>query len=692
MKRLCMLTAAALLLTAFSAPAAQARSYQYNEWGEAVPAPDGYTCTRNIRGDQVAAGENWELSDLFADEDGNLAALDANGGRIHIFDGTLQYRQSITLTEDGEDYFASGVSGLFVSGSGEQKTFYIADPTGGQVLLADAQGRITRKIGRPQTDLIGEDAIFDPTKVQLDKSGNLYILAPGLYMGACVLAAKDDYRFKTFIASNPIEKSFSVVMDHLWKQILSEEQVARMKTYVPVAFANFTLDEEGYLYTVTNKNTDAQTHNEIKKFNTTDSNILPDQRYGDLELGYVDYKLVNTAFADIAVSKAGNMVAIDGNMCRVHVFNQRGDRLFVFGERGKTTQALDTPVAVEAIGDNIYILDRNKASISLYEPTPYGQALLEADRLHGRGEYLEAAPYWAQVLQDNAGCLLALDGMGKAALEQKQYDRALEYFRLAGAREDYSQAFGLYRGVRVKAFFPVLFILLIAGFVGLLVVERRVKRKRNYRMDPAQKTFCGKIRYALFHPCEGGFVLARRTDARACMLFSLCVAAVWFVASVTDWQYAGFLFNTNDLENFEVFIHLLKTFGVFVLWILSSWFVSNLTDSSARLTDLVAATSVALLPYVASVFLHTLLSNLLTQQEAAFLQTAQVILLLWAVVILLGGMKEIHEMTVRKTILLMLFTLLGMAFIVFLLLLIVSLFQNVLNFVSQIWQELVKMA
>lgn len=32
--------------------------------------------------------------------------------------------------------------------------------------------------------------------------------------------------------------------------------------------------------------------------------------------------------------------------------------------------------------------------------------------------------------------------------------------------------------------------------------------------------------------------------------------------------------------------HLLKTFGLFALWVVAGWFVSNLMDSSARLTDL----------------------------------------------------------------------------------------------------------
>lgn len=690
MKKTLLIAAAVLLFCTGALPPVQAVSYRYNDRDEAVAAPDGYVCTAAVRGDETAPGESWDLTDLFADEDGLLLALDANGGRIHVFDASLRYQKTVGLTLDGEAYTFTGAGGLFASGRGEQKRFYITDPSGGQVLLADAEGRILRRIGRPDTDLIDENAVYDPTKVQLGKNGNLYVLAPGLYMGACVLSTKEDYRFKTFLGSGQVERTFSVVMDHFWKRLLNEEQIDRMSVYVPVAFSNFTLDAEGYLYTVTNKNTDADSKNEIKKFNMAGSDILPDRKYGDLELGYIDQKLVNTAFSDISVSDGGNIVAIDGSLCRVHVFDPSGERLFVFGERGDTAQAFDTPVAVETVGDAIVVLDRDKATVLLFEPTPFGKAVLEGSRLSGEGEYAAAAPYWTDVLQDDAGCLLAQVGLGKAALENGDYREAMRRFRLGASPEDWSQAFGLYRAQRMRAFFPPIFALLMLGFLGLLIAERRVKFRRGRGVDPAQKSLFGKVRYALFHPCEGGYVLARRTPARTAVIFSVGVAALWFVASVVDWQYAGFLFGENDAAQFEVLIHLLKTFGLFALWTVSCWFVADLMDSSARIGDIMAVTAVALLPYVLSIALHTGLSHLLTLEEAPFLYALQAALWLWSAVILIGGMKEIHEMTVRRTLLMLILLVFGMALIVFLLLLAVSLLQNVFDFLLQVWQEAVK--
>lgn len=100
-------------------------------------------------------------------------------------------------------------------------------------------------------------------------------------------------------------------------------------------------------------------------------------------------------------------------------------------------------------------------------------------------------------------------------------------------------------------------------------------------------------------------MLARHTDVKKTGIFSLCVLGVWFFASVVDWQYSGFIFNPNNPEEFEVLFHLLKTFGLFALWVVAGWFVSNLMDSSARLTDLTVVSATALLPYITGVLLHT---------------------------------------------------------------------------------------
>jgi hypothetical protein len=689
MKRFCLIF---LMLILFSTPAS-AMSYQYNQNNVAVLAPDGYNCLKQQRSDKVFANANWDPSDMFVDEDKNINVLDSNNGRVHIFNKDLEYISSVSFRQNDEPASTSGISGLFVTGKGKERKYFVADPYGGRVFISDYNGNIISEILRPNTELIDENTVFAPTKVLLDKNENLYVLVPGIYMGACVFSKKNNnYEFLTFTASNSVEPNFDVVMDYFWKQILSKQQIARMKRYVPIAFSNFTIDNEGYIYTVTNKSTlGNQFQNEIKKFNTTRTNILPDKEYGDLEVGYANYILQDTSFVDIAVNENGNMIAIDATMCRIHVFDALGNRLFSFGERKNVVGGFDTVAAVEVIGNDIYVLDKQYETISLFRPTPYGQTFIDATNLYDKGKYLEAEPLWDEVLKQNSNSILAHLSKGKAKLQQDDYKGAMEQFILGNDRENYSNAFEIYRDMKTVAFFPIIFILAIAIFVFLLIMERKIKINNQNQINPMHKSFGGKIRYTLFHPSEGGMVLARHTSVQKTGIFSAVVICLWFILSSIDWQFSGFIFNLNDKANFEVIIQLLATAGVFVLWVISSWFVSNLINSSARLNDICIVTTVALLPTISGILLHTILSNVLTISDGLYLTVIQVVLMIWSVVILIGGLKEVHELSFSKTILSIIYTIFGMALLVFMLFLVSNLFQQVISFVGQVWTEFMKM-
>lgn len=688
MKQLCLILTIFMLFNTSSF----ALSYQYDQNNVAVLAPDGYNCIKQLRSDKISANANWDPSDLFVDEEDNINVLDSNNCKVHVFNKNLDYISSITFSQNGKVSDSTGLTGMFISGRGNERTYYVADPARERVFIADFKGNIIREINRPDTELLDKGTVFAPSKVLLDKNDNLYVLLPGVYMGACVFSKNNNYSFLTFAASNSVEPNFSVVMDYFWKQILNKEQVARMKRYIPSAFTNFTIDKEGYIYTVTNKSTlGSQFKNEIKKFNTAGSNILPENKYGDLEIGYVNYLLQDTSLVDVAVSDSGNIVALDATMCRIHIFDSIGNRLFSFGDKKNIVGGFDTPVAVDVLGDDIYVLDKYYETISLFHPNSYGQTYLKAASLYDIGKYTEAAPLWEYVLKQNSASLFAHIGLGKAMFQKGEYKSAMDQFKLGNDRENYSNAFTIYRTMQMQVVFPLLFILGIIAFIFLLVMERRIKRKNQYLINPMHKSLVGKIRYTLFHPSEGGMVLARYTSARSTIIFTVITVCLWFVASSIDWQYSGFIFNLNDAQNFEVVIQLLATAGLYVLWVVATWFVSNFVNSSARINDICVVTSVALLPLITSVFLHAILSNMLTMSEGVFLTVLQVVLIIWSIVILLGGLKEVHDLSLWKTILSVIFSILGMALVVFMLFLLFTLLQQVANFVIQIWSELMKM-
>lgn len=693
LKRFIGLALALILMFCSFSGVAQALSYQYNDKEDAVAAPDGYKPVLKVRSNDIESNLTWMPTDLFIDSANEVHLLDQQNGCVFVFDRQLKFLRKVLFYEDGEEAFLTNLNGLFVQREGDKITYYIADTDNKRVIFADGNGNIFREILKPDSAAFDAESTFSPTKVGLDSNGNLYVLVSGVYQGMCVFSKKDDYEFITFLGGNTVESNATVIADYFWKQIFNKTQIASMRRYVPVQCSNFFIDPKDNLYTVTNKSSSGTNfENEIKKFNASNVNIIKQQDWGDVELARDSQNLfVDTSYVDIAVGDDDIVAALDGNLCRVAVFTAQGDRLFTFGESNQINGSFDTPVAIDMLGQDIYVLDSHRQSITMFTPNEYGKLVLTAAKLHTQGKYDEAFPLWKQVLNKNGGNLLAYVGMGKHYLSEKKYELAMDYFRQGGDRESYSQAFGLQRNVKSQKFFPVIAVIVIAAFLALLILDARLKNKSRKFVEPNKLGITGKIRYTLFHPCEGGLTLARATPVKTAMTASLVILVAWFLASICKWRFSGFIFNTNLSVDFNVWLQLAKTFGLFVLWIVSGWLVSNLMDSSARFTDLIVVSATALIPYVSGLAVYTVLSNILSLEEGSYLLVIQVVALLWSFAILWGGMREVHEMSFKGSLLCMIFTVFGMALVIFMMILLWSLFQQVLSFASQIFIEIKKM-
>lgn len=135
-------------------------------------------------------------------------------------------------------------------------------------------------------------------------------------------------------------------------------------------------------------------------------------------------------------------------------------------------------------GSDIYVLDQNYETISLFRPTAYGRDVLAAADLFGQGHYTEAEPLWRKVIGQNGGFSLAYVGLGKALLEQGDFQGAMEYFRQGNDRDGYSQAFSQYRAQGMQTVFVGIFAAVFLLLILLLVAERRLKVRSNYLVNP----------------------------------------------------------------------------------------------------------------------------------------------------------------------------------------------------------------
>ena len=171
---------------------------------------------------------------------------------------------------------------------------------------------------------------------------------------------------------------------------------------------------------------------------------------------------------------------LDFETGRVFQYDKLCNLICVFGGKNSANQrgSFLAPNAVEAIGNNVYVIDGTKNDITVFTETTFGSILHEAYLLYGEGKYIEAEPYWEEVIARDGGYTSAYIGLGKAALNSDEYFKALKYFKVAYDQDDYDKAFEYAREEFLRANFTYLIIAAIALIVVLFVIKRLIKRRK----------------------------------------------------------------------------------------------------------------------------------------------------------------------------------------------------------------------
>lgn len=448
-------------------------SYTYDEWDESQKTPAGYEPVLVKNGMEIGTG-NWKTpSDFFMSDDGLLYVADTGNERIIVLNEDLELQEIMeTVTMNGEEIPLTDVQGLYVSDEG---VIYACQTSLSRILLIQ-DGKVIDTIDRPVSSLIADDFSFAPTKVGIDVYGRAFVLSKGCYSG--LLQYDLDGSFMGFFGANKVEVTADVLFSYMWKSILSDEQRAAMTSILPIEYSNVDCGDDGFVYTSTVGTQLPQS--QVKKLNPLGNNVYfavgnEEFNFGDEEITYSKTTPNYPSFIDVKVDDDGFIYAIDLTSSRVFVRDQEANLISVFGGYGQQTGTFNTPVAVECRGDRVYVLDRLKNNITVFEPTEYGALVKQAVLAYDQGLYSEAELLWKQVLERNANSTLAYNGIGKALAQENRYDEAMQYLRLSGDRYSYSRSFGKNRLELVRNYG----IYAIGGIALLAVAASVLKWKRK---------------------------------------------------------------------------------------------------------------------------------------------------------------------------------------------------------------------
>lgn len=192
--------------------------------------------------------------------------------------------------------------------------------------------------------------------------------------------------------------------------------------------------------------------------------------------------------------------------------------------------------------------------------------------------------------------------------------------------------------------------------------------------------------YVITHPFDGFWDLKR--EKRGSLGAAATIVGLTVLTSIIKKQNTSFLFNFNRLDRLNVVVDIITILMIYFLWCIANWCLTSLMDGEGKLTDIMIATAYSLVPIILINLPLVPVSYAITAEEGTFYSVLTVISYLWTGMLLVFGTMITHQYSMKKTILTIICTIIGMGIIMFIGLLFFSVIQRIVNFVVTIYQEL----
>lgn len=629
-------------------------------------------------------------ADILYDGKEFIYILDSGNGRVIKTDSAISVIKDIyeSFTDGKEKLDMTGAQGFWIDGG----RLIIADTEHERVLVSDFAGNVSKMILKP-TELKGLKAPFRASKVLTDRNGRLYVIAESVNMGAFVFTK--DYKYEHFFGSNNVLTTAEAIYNYIRKLFLNKSQKSALQSNTPITLSNFDVDDNDFIYVVTKtdqKLVNSNFSSTLRKINYIGSDILGDNenklKFGDLEWDR-EKKVTNTSFIDVDVSPKGWITALDGIRGKVFQYSPEGELIAVFGGTGTQYGFVNSPTALETVGENIYVIDSYYKCVNIYKPTDYVAALHDAFSDMDTTDLDATVAKWNKVLSMNSNNSYAYYGLGVAYENAGEYEKAMENFKIANAKEQYSKAYKEYR----KTYLDEHLIMIIAVIAAAVIIVAFAAKKlsaafvvpENGVYAPIESK-AGMPLYVLLHPADG-FAQFRARGVNS-TLIAIGIAIALFFIKILEYFKQGFIFNSNKPVNYSLVSTLFGTVVIYALFVISNLAIASFLDGKGNLKQIAALTSYSLIPLLTAMLINIGLSNILALDEEIFMSIILVIGVLWSTVLIIVGSVEVHEYSFGKTLLSLLLTVIAMLIFIVLSVLLFSLVKELISFVKSVVYEI----
>ena len=193
--------------------------------------------------------------------------------------------------------------------------------------------------------------------------------------------------------------------------------------------------------------------------------------------------------------------------------------------------------------------------------------------------------------------------------------------------------------------------------------------------------------YTITHPMDGCYWI--RHQDRGSVPIAILMVILFSVSFSVNRLMAAFVVNDVDPRGVDSFYELMGVLAAYLLLCVSNWSITCLMNGEGRMKDIAIAVGYGTVPITIMMFLGTLVSQFVADDEQAFYVMILGVGIAYGLIMILVGIMQVHNYTLGKTLVTLFLTLVALFIIIFLLLLLSNLLGMVVNFFRSIYTEII---
>lgn len=640
--------------------------------------------------------------DIFVDGLNHLYIVNTESNQIIVTDEEFNVRLIISefTNKFGVPDSLKAPSGVFVNAD----EIFVADTGNSRIVVFDKLGNFVDIVPEPASEVLPDNSVYQPVAVAVDKAGRIYVVSSTTNYG--VISLNRDGSFNGFIGPQKVTYN---AWEYFLRLFKTAEQLKASEANVSTEFNNLCIDADGFIYVTTNSIEESSMASAItgksksgdfapvKKLNPNGTDVMhrngfwpPSGEISFLNVATTEFTISGpSSIVDVALGPNNTWSIIDTKRSKVFTYDNNGNLLYAFGDKGNQLGNIQNLQAIDYQGTKILLLDRATNSITIYKRTGYGDLLNAAIQNTEDKQYEKAVDFYLNILQRNMNYDAAYIGIANSLYRDGEYIQAMKYYKYAYNTEDYSEAYQSYRKEWMEDYLwviPVVVFGLIFGISKFFKFANKVNKRGQ--KDKEKRTFGEEILYAfhiIFHPFDGFWDLKheKRGSVRGA-IFWLVVTCFAFI-----YQSVGLGYLRNPMGGgMSYFMSCISILSPVILWVVANWCITTLFEGEGSFKDVFIATCYSLVPLPMLIIPGVMLTNVMTASEMAIYDLMLGFAFLWLGLLVFFGMMVTHDYTLGKNFITAIVSIVGVAFIIFIVGLFSTLVAKVFTFFYNIYVEL----